>query len=635
MGQSDVKDAQSAELRAFMQAVLSDLQALERMIDEGQIESGVRRIGAEQEMFLVDRDWQVKNIAPTLLQGLGTDHFTKELAQFNLEANASPHELSASCLSDLHRELDQLVGEAAASADRNDAHVILCGILPTLTQDDLGLDSMTPSERYAALNRVMTELRGGEFQSYIKGLDELQVHHDNVMLEAANTSFQLHFQVGAEEFAKLYNLAQVVTGPVLAAAVNSPVLLQHRLWHETRVALFQQSLDIRSKAKLARGSRQRVSFGERWVESSVLEIFREDIARFRALLTTNLPEDPMAVLDRGEIPGLDALRLQNGTVYRWNRPCYGISNGKPHLRIENRVLPAGPTIVDEIANAAFYFGLMISLGEEHARIQDVFSFDHAAANFLGAARYGLDAQFRWIGGRAVPARTLILEELIPASRAGLLERGIDSGDVEQYLGIIEERVRSEKTGSRWALDSLAAMPAGSPDERHRALVAAMAEGQKNGQPVHTWGLARLGARKDKRGSLRTVGRIMTRDVFTVHPEDVIDLAANLMEWEHIRRIPVEDDDGHLVGLLTQRGLLRLVTRKQTDAEPVAVREVMRLEPITVTPTTPTLEAIRLMREHRVGCLPVVDDGRLVGIVTEHDFVQLASELLEDMLVSDD
>jgi CBS domain-containing protein len=513
-----------------------------------------------------------------------------------------------------------------------DTRLLLCGILPTLHQSDLGLDSMVPKERYLLLNKVMCELRGGEFHTLIKGGDELQLMHDNVMLEACNTSFQVHFQVGPDDFASLYNLAQAITGPVLAAAVNSPVLLQHRLWHETRVALFQQSLDVRSKAKLQRGGRQRVSFGDRWIESSVLEIFREDIARFRVLLATDLDESPLEQLDRGESPPLRALCLHNGTVYRWNRPCYGVKDNQAHLRIENRVLPAGPTILDEIANAAFFFGLMASVGEEYGDITQVMNFDDARGNFLAAARYGLDANFRWTQGRQVPARELILEQLLPLARAGLQAKRIDEKDIDRYLGTLEERVVSGRTGAQWALDSLAAMPRDrSKDERHRALAAGMARRQFDAGPVHTWSLASLDEERDWRHSFRTVDQIMTRDVFTVHPEDVIDLAASLMEWEHLRRVPVEDNEGRLVGLLSQRDILRLVARDARPGRPLAVREVMRKDPITVTPQTRTLDAIETMRRHKVGCLPVVEDDRLVGIVTEPDFIEIATRLLEEEL----
>ena len=639
MGNHQASASGATELRTFMQSVLEDIRALERMIDEGMIERDVRRIGAEQELFLVDEAWRPMPIQAAMLERLGqsSSSFTPELASFNIEANLQPQVLSPTCLTDMHEELDDLMRRARGAAQAEGGQVLNCGILPTLAQSDLSLTNMAESARYRQLNQVMSDMRGGRFESLIKGLDELRVVHDNVMMEACNTSFQVHFQVGAEEFANLYNLAQLVTGPVLAAAVNSPVLLQHRLWHETRVALFAQSLDIRNASQLARNTRQRVTFGDRWVEGGVLDIFREDVSRFRLLLGGDTGGSSMEALDRGEVPTLDALRMHNGTVYRWNRPCYGISDGKPHLRIENRVLPAGPTVEDQIANTAFYLGLMIAYGEELDDVRRVMEFDDAKGNFMAAARYGLSAELRWLGGQRVNARDLILSDLLPRAREGLAFKGIERGAADRYLDLIEERVSSGRTGAQWALDSLARMGArGTLDERHRALASATYARQAAGLPVHKWALADLDEISDWRHSFRTVGQIMSRDLFTLHPEDVIDLAASLMDWEHIRYVPVEDDQGNLVGLLTQRGLLRkLSTSKESSdgGEPLSVRDVMVSDPVTVAPGDTTIAAIEVMREHRIGCLPVVDHGRLVGLVTEHDFIDAAANLLEETLRS--
>ncbi len=638
MGHDQASTSGATELRTFMQSVLEDIRALERMIDEGMIERDVRRIGAEQELFLVDEAWRPMAIQSAMLERLGesSSSFTPELASFNIEANLQPQVLSPTCLTDMHEELDDLMRRARAAAQAEGGQVLNCGILPTLAQSDLSLSNMADNQRYRQLNKVMSDRRGGRFESLIKGLDELRVVHDNVMMEACNTSFQVHFQVGAEEFANLYNLAQLVTGPVLAAAVNSPVLLQHRLWHETRVALFAQSLDIRNASQMARNTRQRVTFGDRWVEGGVLDIFREDVSRFRLLLGGDTGGSSMEALERGGVPTLDALRMHNGTVYRWNRPCYGISEGKPHLRIENRVLPAGPTVEDQIANTAFYLGLMIAFGEELDDVRRVMEFDDAKGNFMAAARYGLSAELRWLGGQRVSARDLILSDLLPRAREGLAFKGIERAAADRYLNLIEERVSSGRTGSQWALDSLARMGSrGTLDERHRALASATYARQAAGLPVHKWALADLDEISDWRHSFRTVGQIMSRDLFTLHPEDVIDLAASLMDWEHIRYVPVEDDEGTLVGLLTQRGLLRSLSTRQDDSQggPLSVRDVMVSSPVTVAPGDTTIAAIKVMREHRIGCLPVVDNGRLAGLVTEHDFIGAAANLLEETLRS--
>ncbi len=633
MGEKNISlKSDNERMRAFTRALLEDVQALQEMLESGRIESGIRRIGAEQELFLVDESMRPAPVAFRILDTERGSEFSEELGLFNLEINLAPQELGGKCLSKMEEELQTGIATVRELAEQFDARPVMVGILPTLEQSHLGLDNMSPIPRFYQLNQVMSELRGGDFQTYIKGVDELQVHHDNVMLEACNTSFQIHFQVGHEEFAKLYNLAQLVTAPVLAAAVNSPVFLKHRLWKETRVALFQQSLDVRSQAHQARGRRTRVSFGDRWVEGSVLEIYRDDVARFRSLIAIDTEERPLELLARGEIPALKALCLHNGTVYRWNRPCYGVKDGVAHLRIENRTLPAGPTVVDEIANSAFYFGLMTALGDEYGDVASVMQFDDAKANFMAAARYGLKAQLTWLEGRVYTASGLILEHLLPLAREGLAARNIDSADVDRYLGVIEERVGRMRTGAQWMLDSLANMSGkATRDERYRAITAAMVARQEEGVPVHEWDLASLEEAPKWQDSFRTVGQVMNQDVFTVHPEDLVDLAASVMEWEHIRHVPVEDTDGNLVGLVSHRALLRLVGRGEVKGDPVAVREIMRPDPVTITPEASVLGAIETMKRHGVSCLPVVQDGALVGIVTEADFIEVAGTLLEAKL----
>src|SRR5262249_27446632 len=321
---------------------------------------------------------------------------------------------------------------------------VLTGILPTLRKSDLGLENMVPNPRYQTLNRAMTELRGADYEITIKGVDDLRIKHDSVMVEACNASFQVHLQVGAKDFARLYNLAQALSGPILAAATNSPLLFGRRLWSETRIALFQQAVDTR-KTDL-RDSLSRVTFGRAWVKQSVLEIYKEDILRFRTLVGTDLDENPMEKVERGEAPQLKALRLHNGTIYRWNRACYGVMNGKPHLRIENRIMPSGPSVVDEMANAAFWLGLMTELG---ATVEDVtrrMEFDHANNNFYTSAREGLGAHFTWLDGEEIIAYRLILDKLLPAAEAGLGRAGIAEEDVKKYLGIVDQRVRTGRTG---------------------------------------------------------------------------------------------------------------------------------------------------------------------------------------------
>lgn len=637
MGQHDVyQETDERKLKAYMKALLDDLHALELMLETGLIESGVRRIGAEQEMFLVDRNLNPAPVAPEVLKRAGDERLTTEIARFNMEANLTPVAWDSNCLSQMHKELDAVIQLARASAQDCGADVLLTGILPTLQLSDLSLDNLTPNPRYYALNRAVSQLRGGAFNIHIKGVDELQITHDNMMMESCNTSFQIHYQVGAEEFVPLYNMAQAITAPVLAAAVNSPLLFGHRLWQETRLALFQHSADTRSGALQMRSQPTRVRFGEQWLKGSVLELFREQIARFRIIMITDGDEAPLSALARGEVPSLSALRLHNGTVWPWNRACYGVTEGRAHLRIENRALPSGPTTLDEMANAAFFFGLMTALPAEYGEIDKQMSFDDAKSNFFAAARHGLKAQFTWLNGQSHTASSLILDHLLPLAREGLKESNIEAEDIDRYLGVIKERVRSGQTGAQWARHSLAAMgEQGTRDIRLRTLTAFMFARQYTGEPVHTWPVVEMDEMDEWRSSYQTVGQFMSTDLFTVRPDDLADLAANVMDWRHVRHVPVEDDEGRLVGLVSHRNLLHLLARgiSSSNIEPISVSSIMKANPLTVTPQTPTLEAINLMRANHVGCLPVVEAGRLVGIVTAYDFLAASARLFEKYLTT--
>jgi CBS domain-containing protein len=636
MGEQNVERiSDEATHQEFMKALLTEVNALEKMLNLGLVESGVRRIGAEQEMFLIDKAHKPAPRAMDILDAIGDDRFTHELGLFNLEANLAPHKLGGNCLSLMEQEAQEVYRHARKTAARFDCDIALVGILPTLTRENLGLESMVPMQRYYALNDAIRALRGSEFQFTINGIDQLNVKHDNVMLEACNTSFQIHFQVSPENFAKNYNIAQTITAPLLAAAVNSPILLGKRLWHETRIAVFEYSIDTRSKTHQERGLKPRVHFGDRWIDDSVTEIFKEDIARFRIVLTTETEEDPIGMIDRGVMPSLNALRLHNGTVYRWNRPCYGVHNNIPHLRIENRVIPAGPTILDEIANAAFFYGMMMGMIEQVKDVRDHLLFADVKSNFLAAARDGIRAQMNWFNDTHLPAKQLILEQLLPMAREGLQQAGIDQDDIDRYLGVIHDRVEMRRTGSRWALESLEEMKdKGTLDQRLRCIVSSMVEQQSSGKQISQWKLAEYCAEQDWRESYRTVGQFMTQDLFTVRPDDIVDFAASLMDWRHIRHVPVENDKGKLVGLVSHRALLRLMAQGRVGKDcSVTVEEIMNREPLTVHADTPTVEAIRLMRDNGLACLPVTRHGKLVGIVTEHDLIIVASRLLESYLVT--
>ena len=620
--------------QAFMKALLEDLRALEFMIETDRFESGVTRIGAEQEMFLVDRNMRPAPISLEVLERAKDARLTTEIARFNLEANLTPLLLTNDCFGKMEVELRELLSLVRNCAGELGADVLLSGILPTLKKSDLTLENLAPMPRYYELNRGVIGLRGGPFSIHIKGLDELQITHDNIMMESCNTSFQVHFQTSPAEFAAAYNVAQAITAPVLAAAVNSPLLFGHRLWQETRVALFQHSTDARSRTQLARSHPTRVSFGDRWLKHSVVELFHDQISRFRPIMITQPDEDPFQVLARGGTPQLSALRMHNGTVWRWNRACYGVADGIAHLRIENRALPSGPTVQDEVANAALLVGLMVAMPQEYGEISKRLNFDDAKENFFAAARHGLNAQLKWLDGKSLSASSLILDSLLPLARLGLKESNIDSSEIDKYIGIVEERVRSGQTGAQWMLNSLASLNRHQPvDMRLRTLTSTILARQKEDKPVKDWKLAESDELTDWSQSYQIVGQFMATDLFTLRPDDLVDLAASLMDWRHIRHVPVEDEHGHLVGLVTHRGLLRLLSRgsNASDGSSLTVREIMKPNPTSVSSTTPTLEAIEIMRSSKIGCLPVVDDDQLVGIVTSYDFLTATASLFKQHL----
>jgi CBS domain-containing protein len=635
VGEQQVSRSSDPEaIAAFTGALLRDFRALEQMIEAGMIESGVRRFGAEQEMFLVQQGWRPAPVAIEVLETLGQECFTTEIGRFNLEVNLPPLAAGPKLLSELEQQLGHYVAEADRAARAHGAQVMLTGILPTLTHADLSLDNMTPRPRYRALNDAVIALRGGNFRLRIEGGDELQIEHDSVMLESCNTSCQIHIQVAAEEFALIYNVAQAMLAPVLAAAVNSPLLFGRRLWAETRIALFQQSIDTRKATPHLRELSRRVRFGDGWCGTGVLDLFGEDIARFRVIIAGDAAENPFELLERGEVPKLGALQLHNSTVYRWNRPCYGRLDGKAHLRIECRALPAGPTVLDEVANAALWIGLVLGGADTCENLTGRMSFSDARANFTAAARMGLHAGFTWLDGERLSAPALILDRLLPIARRGLAGAGVAAADIARYLGVIEERVASGRTGAQWLLDSAHRIRnEGTRAGRLAVLTAAMAERQRSGRPVHQWETVEPNEMKSWRQNYMLVEQCMTTDLFTVHEDEQVDLVAFLMDRQYIRQILVEDDQNRLVGIVSYRSLLRLLIhdRPLPETRRMPVREAMERDPLYVAPDTPTREAMQTMRDHRISALPVVSNGKLVGIISEADFLPIAAQLMEQAL----
>ena len=639
MGEAKVKVVRDQkQMQSFVKHLLRDVEAFDYMLKNDWFESDITRIGAEQEMCLVNKDtFKPACINMAVLEKMKEfDWVTTELAQFNLETNLTPLEFKGDCLREMERENTEGLQKIREVVKEFDAEVVLAGILPTLRKSDLDLINLTPKPRYLALMEAIKEhsLRGDEhFELRLDGIDELHIRHDSPLLEACNTSFQVHLQVAPKDYVKMYNIAQMLLAPIISISANSPLVFGRRLWHETRIALFQQSLDTRTSHEHLRERRARVNFGSDWLRESILEIHREDIARFRVLLGDVIEEDSLEMVAKGRTPKLRALQIFNSTVYRWNRPCYGISpNGKPHLRIECRVLPAGPSVVDSTANAAFWLGLMIGFAHKYDDVTKHISFEDIRDNFDKSAKFGFDTNYTWFNDKKISPQDLIINELLPIARQGLALRGIDPADISRYMDIIEERAKAHMTGARWQLRAFTKLiKKVTNDEALTTITAAIVKNQWAEKPVHTWELPEPNALEKYQPSKLKVEEFMQTDLFTVQKEDIIEFVAQVMDWRNIRFMPVEDAKGTLVGLVSARLMMREMTHSNNlnNKNQTTVEDIMITNPTTVEPTATLTEALALMRDNKIGCLPVVNNAHeLVGVITEMDFLRISTRLID-------
>lgn len=600
----------------FIKHLLDDVKCLEIMLRDGMIESGINRIGAEQEFCLISRNWRPQKNAEELIKAIDDPHFTTELARFNLEANLDPFELKSDCFVRLQAQLEALLSKARVEAAKLETYILLTGILPTISKTELSLDYLTPLPRYWALNEMVKGVRGDDFQLRIKGVDELAIIHDSILMEACNTSFQMHLQVDPDDFVDAFNWAQAISGPVLGVCANSPLLLGRELWNETRIALFQQSIDTRTSAYAVKDQISRVSFGDSWERGTAADIFKNDIAQHQVILTRSIKQNSLEQLQNGEIPKLKALNNHNGTIYRWNRPCYGFADGTAHLRIENRYIPAGPTIIDQIANLAFWAGLMVGRNKDED-ITQTMDFRDAKSNFIKAARTGKESVLRW-RGRKVSVRDLIVRELLPIAHEGLNKMNVDAATSDKLLDIIDQRAVG-KTGAQWTIENFRKFKdTMRQDDALLALTKSMYQRQESKKPVHEWPEAPDHPEMHEHAS--KVGHLMSTRLFTVREDDLAELATQIMEWKNIHHVPVERHSGELVGLLTWTHMERF---QQLEKEPggLLVRDIMADNLLLTHQEMPIDEAITIMKQHEVGCLPVVHDNYLIGIITIKDVMQ--------------
>jgi len=473
--------------RAYREKVRQCLDVFARMLRESRFETEPRQVGVEMELNLVDDECLPTMTSTKVLEAIADPTWATELGRFNLEINVPPLQLTGTAFGHLEDAVLQKLAHADGRAKSVGSRLVMIGILPTVRQRDVTDEAMSANPRYRLLNEQMIAARGEDMRICIDGPERLLTHVDTIMPEAACTSVQFHLQVSPESFGNYWNAAQAVAGIQVALAANSPYLFGRELWRETRIPLFEQVTDTRPEELKLQGVRPRVWFGERWI-TSVFDLFEENLRYFPALLPLREDEDPEAALDSGEAPQLAELTLHNGTVYRWNRPVYAVVGGRPHLRVENRVLPAGPTVADVMANAAFYYGIVRALAETERPVWTRMSFAAASDNLVEAARHGIDARVYWPGLGEAPVTELLLRRLLPQAWEGLRQWGVSSSDADRMLGIIEQRCLTGRSGATWQVDTVHGLDRGQVDRRTALtrMTHAYIERMSTNQPVHDW-----------------------------------------------------------------------------------------------------------------------------------------------------
>jgi len=475
------------ERRIYGDKLRRSLDALTRMLRERMFEDSPSQVGLEVELDLVDRQAAPSMRNAEVLDAIIDPAWGTELGQFNLEINMPPRQLAGGGLRKLEQQLRASLNAADQKARGVGSRLVMIGILPTLVEQHMSESTISANARYRVLNEQILAARGEDMRIQIAGAEQLLTYADSITPEAACTSVQLHVQVSPDDFASYWNAAQSIAGVQVALAANSPFLFGRQLWHETRITLFQQATDTRPEQLKRQGVRPRVWFGERWI-TSVLDLFEENVEFFQALLPICDDEDPLSALERGAVPQLGEMSLHNGTIYRWNRPVYAAVDGRPHLRVENRVLPAGPSVADVLANAAFYYGLVRVLAEAQNPIWTQMPFASAADNLREAARYGMDARLFWPQVGEVSAAELVVRHLLPLAREGLRRWDVDQEIADRLLGILEQRCLSGQTGAVWQIDTVAALT-GRGADRQQALslmTERYIEHMHTNRPVHTW-----------------------------------------------------------------------------------------------------------------------------------------------------
>ena len=481
------------EFTRFGQRLTQSLKALKHVLEQPGFGEGPLSIGAELELSIINSQGQAYLINRTLLHCSHDEHLQLELDRFNLEYNLSPVALAGHPFSHVRAQLANAIQSLEQCAHGLGGRIVPIGILPTLRAEELDSPVMSDLPRYRALSAGLRRLRDGPFFIHINGPEPLTVTCSDVTLEGATTSFQIHLRVNPQDFARVYNAAQLVTPVVLALSANSPIFLQHRLWEETRVALFKQAIDSRKAQAGDWHQPARVSFGHGWVRRGAYELFAEAVALHPPLLPVMSTEDPMECIRQGQLPQLEELRLHQGTVWRWNRAIYDASaNG--HLRVEFRALPSGPTPIDMAANAAFLVGLTLGMQHQVDHILHQFPFEYAHRNFYRSAEYGMDAMLVWPNVATHGLREIsvcaLARELLPVAEQGLEDCGVEKEEIHTMLNVIRDRLETRMNGARWQLHRLEQYESRGY-ERPTALTGMLEDylrASNTGAPVSHWSL---------------------------------------------------------------------------------------------------------------------------------------------------
>ncbi|MFZ0381797.1 MAG: hypothetical protein WAL38_28485, partial [Solirubrobacteraceae bacterium] len=474
----------------YRRKVRACLDVFARMLSEARFHPERRSFGMEIELNLTDDAGEPALVNAAALEAIADPAFQTELGQFNVEINVAPRLLEGEVFFELENDARASLNDAEERARTVGAHMMIIGILPTIGPQQLRAEVFSANPRYALLNEQVFAARGEDLEIAIDGVERLLIHADTIAPEAACTSVQLHQQVEPEAFARYWNAAQAIAGVQVGVAANSPFFCGKELWRETRIALFEQATDTRPEELKIQGVRPRVWFGERWI-TSIFDLFEENVRYFPSLLPVTEDEDPLETLERGDVPQLAELRLHNGTIYRWNRPIYDVVRDQPHLRVENRVLPAGPTVIDIMANAAFYYGLIRVIADDERPVWSQMSFSAAEENFHAGARGGIDAKLYWPGLGEVPAAELVLRRLLPLAHEGLERWGLASADADRLLGIIERRCVTLRNGAAWQSQVFHRLYDDKSLDRGEALLEMTRryrEYMHSNQPVHEWPL---------------------------------------------------------------------------------------------------------------------------------------------------